>query len=115
MVHIDAADSFGLLSLAVSALALCGIVIVQADIRTDDGRVNDTLWVTDRSGRKITAEDELRELRLSLILIEHFSRRLHRATNPEAALVHFSRFASATMARPAWAERVRGPGPARSA
>ena len=79
-------------------------MIVQADIRTEDGRVNDTLWVTDRAGHKITAEDQLRELRLSLILIEHFSRRLHRATNPEAALVHFSRFASETMARPAWAQ-----------
>ena len=103
MVHIAARDSFGFLSLTVSALALCGIMIGQADIRTDDGRVNDTLWVADRSGHKITDEAQLRELRLSLILIEHFSRRLHRATNPEAALVHFSRFASATMGRPAWA------------
>src|SRR5262249_36744281 len=28
----------------------------------------------------------------------------HRATNPQAALLHFSRFANETMARPAWAE-----------
>ena len=68
VVHIAAGDSFGFLSLTVSALALCGIMIVQADIRTGDGRVNDTLWVTDRSGHKITAESQLRELRLSLDL-----------------------------------------------
>jgi [glutamine synthetase] adenylyltransferase / [glutamine synthetase]-adenylyl-L-tyrosine phosphorylase len=103
VVHLAAADRFGFLSLTVSALSLCGIMIGQADIRTNDGRVSDTLWVTDRSGHKITGEARLRELRLSLILIEHFSRRLHRATNPEAALVHFSRFASATMERPDWA------------
>ncbi len=62
------------------------------------------LWVTDRWGHKITSEPKLRELRLSLLLIERFSRRLPRATDPEAALVHFSRFATETMARPDWAE-----------
>lgn len=104
VVRIGARDSLGFLYLTASALALCGIRIVRADIRTSGGRVADTLWVTDRSGRAITAEPQLRELRLSLILIEHFSRRLPRATDPEAALVHFSRFATETMARPDWAE-----------
>src|SRR5205807_1419582 len=104
VVHIGAQDSFGFLYLTSSALALCGIMIVQADIRTHAGRVDDTLWVTDRFGRKITAEPKLRELRLSLILIEHFCSRLPEATNPEAALLHFSRFATDTMARPNWAE-----------
>lgn len=103
-VRIGARDGLGFLYLTASALALCGIRIVQADIRTEGGRVVDTLWVTDRSARAITAEPQLRELRLSLILIEHFSRRLPRATDPEAALVHFSRFATETMARPDWAE-----------
>jgi glutamate-ammonia-ligase adenylyltransferase len=107
VVHIDARDSFGFLSLTANALALCGIMITQADIRTVDGRVNDTLWVTSRGGQKITSEEELRELRLSLILIEHFSSRLHRATDPKAALLHFSRFANETMARSDWAEEFQ--------
>jgi glutamate-ammonia-ligase adenylyltransferase len=104
VVAITARDSLGFLYLTASALALCGIRIVQADIRTGGGRVDDTLWVTDRWGHKITAETRIRELRLSLILIEHFSSRLPLATNPEAALVHFSKFATETMARPDWAE-----------
>jgi glutamate-ammonia-ligase adenylyltransferase len=104
VVRIGALDHFGFLSLTASALALCGIMIVQADIRTLGGRVEDTLWVTDRWGAKITAEPQIRELRLSLILIEHFSSYLPQATNPESALVHFSRFANETMARPDWAE-----------
>src|SRR5207249_532247 len=103
VVQIGARDSLGFFSLTASALALCGVMIVQADLRTDGGRVEDTLWVADRWGKKITAEPRLRELRLSLILIEHFSSRLPRATNPEAALVHFSRFATEAMARPDWA------------
>jgi glutamate-ammonia-ligase adenylyltransferase len=103
-VHIAARDSFGFLSLTASALALCGIMIVEADIRTEDGRADDTLWVTGRAGQKITDEAQLGQLRLSLILIEHFSSRLQRATNPEAALIHFSRFATETMSRPGWAE-----------
>jgi glutamate-ammonia-ligase adenylyltransferase len=107
VVRIAARDSFGFLSLTANALALCGIMIAQADIRTEDGRVDDTLWVTSRAGQKITSAQQLRELRLSLILIEHFSSRLHRATNPKAALLHFSRFANETMARPAWAEEFQ--------
>jgi glutamate-ammonia-ligase adenylyltransferase len=103
-VRIKVRDSFGFLSLTASALALCGIRIVQAEIRTDAGAVDDVLWVTDRWGHKITSEPKLRELRLSLILIEHFSSRLPRAADPEAALLHFSRFATETMARPDWAE-----------
>ena len=103
-VRVRVRDSFGFLSLTASALALCGIRIVQSEIRTDGDRVDDVLWVTDRWGQKIVSEPKLRELRLSLILIEHFSSRLPRATDPEAALVHFSRFATETMARPDWAE-----------
>ena len=77
---------------------------MQAEIRTIDDQVDDVLWVTDRWGHKITSEPKLRELRMSLILIEHFSSRLPCATDPEAALVHFSRFATETMARPDWVE-----------
>ncbi|MGO9599589.1 MAG: hypothetical protein ACLP7Q_16490 [Isosphaeraceae bacterium] len=106
-VRIRGADSFGFLSLTASALALCGIRIVQAEIRTIDEVVDDRLWVTDRWGHKITAEARLHELRRTLILIEHFSSRLPRATDPEAALVHFSRFASETMARPDWASEFQ--------
>jgi glutamate-ammonia-ligase adenylyltransferase len=101
-VRVGARDSFGFLSLTASALALCGVMIVQADIHTDSGRVQDTFWVTDRFGRRIEDAHRLRELRLSLILIEHYSSYLPHATDAEAALVHFSRFAADTMALPDW-------------
>jgi glutamate-ammonia-ligase adenylyltransferase len=104
VVSVGARDSFGFLSLTTSALALCGIMIVRADIRTREGRVDDTFWVTDRFGRRIEDQARLRELRLALILIEHYSSYLPHATNPESALVHFSRFATDTMARSDWAE-----------
>jgi glutamate-ammonia-ligase adenylyltransferase len=101
-VRVGARDSFGFLSLTASALALCGVMIVQADVQTRAGRVEDTFRVTDRFGRRIEDEHRLRELKLSLILIEHYSSYLPHATDPEAALVHFSRFAADTMARPDW-------------
>jgi [glutamine synthetase] adenylyltransferase / [glutamine synthetase]-adenylyl-L-tyrosine phosphorylase len=104
VVRVGARDSFGFLSLTTSALALCGIRIIRADVRTEGGRVDDAFWVTDRFGRRIDDEVRLRELRLSLILIEHCSSYLPHATDPEAALVHFSRFARETMARPDWAQ-----------
>jgi glutamate-ammonia-ligase adenylyltransferase len=102
LVRIAARDSLGFLSVMAGALALCGIRIQEAEIRTGDGRVDDALWITDRPGRPITDATRLRELKLSLILIEHFSARLPRAADPEAALLHFSRFALETMARPNW-------------
>lgn len=104
LVRLKAPDRFGFLSLTASALALCGVRIAQADVRTRDDRVDDTFRVTDRNGRRIEAEPRLRELRLSLILIEHYSGYLPHASNPEAALVHFSRFAADTMARSDWSE-----------
>ena len=79
-------------------------MIVQADVHTRSGRVDDTFRVTDRFGRRIEDAHRLRELRLSLILIEHYSSYLPHATDPEAALVHFSRFAADTMARPDWGD-----------
>jgi len=103
-VRVSARDSFGFLSLTASALALCGVMIVQADVHTRSGRVDDTFRVTDRFGRRIEDVHRLRELRLSLILIEHYSSYLPHATDPEAALVHFSRFAADTMARPDWGD-----------
>ena len=103
-VRIRGRDSLGFLSLTASALALCGIRIVHAEITTIDERVDDTIWVTDRWGKQIVDDRKLRELRFSLIMIEEFSGRLPHAVDPEAALVHFSRFATETMARPDWAE-----------
>lgn len=102
-VRVQTRDRFGFLPLTASALALCGIGILQADIRTLDDLVDDTFLVVDRSGRPIEDEPRLRELRLSLVLIAHSSAYLPHATNPESALVHFSRFARDTMARPDWA------------
>jgi len=101
-VRVGARDSFGFLSLTTSALALCGVMIAQADIHTRSGRVDDSFWVTDPFGRRIEDAQRLRELRLSLILIEHYSSYLPHATDPEAALVHFSRFAADTMGQPDW-------------
>jgi len=104
-VHVGARDSFGFLSLTASALALCGVMIVQADIHTRSGRADDTFWVTDRFGRRIEDPQRLRELQLSLILIEHYSSYLPHATDPEAALLHFSRFAADTMTEPDWVDK----------
>ena len=104
LVRVGARDSFGFLSLTTSALALCGVMVVQADIQTQSGRVDDTFRVADRFGRRIEGEPRLRELRLSLTLIEHYSSYLPHATNPESALIHFSRFAAETMARPDWGD-----------
>lgn len=102
-VRVSARDRFGFLSLATGALALCGFAIVQADIRTQAGRVVDTFQVVDPFGRRIPPGPRLEGLRLALLLVAHYSAYLPSAANPEAALVHFSRFATETMAGADWA------------
>lgn len=102
-VHVRARDSFGFLSLTTGALALCGFAIIQADIRTQDDLAVDTFQVVDPFGRHIPPGPRLEGLQLALILVAHYSAYLPSAANPEAALVHFSRFATETMARPEWA------------
>lgn len=105
VVRVRARDSLGFLSLTASALSLSGVRIVQADIRTgNDGRADDTLWVTDRAGNKLVGELKVRALELALTLIEHFSIFLPHAADPETSLVHFSRFANDTMTRSDFAE-----------
>lgn len=106
LVRVVGPDAFGFLTLTAMALSLCGLRIVKADVKTlDNRRADDLLWITDRAGRKLEDPLKLRSLRSTIILIEHFSRRLPQASDPESALVHFSRFAAETMTRPDWDAR----------
>jgi glutamate-ammonia-ligase adenylyltransferase len=102
VVGVKGRDVFGFLALTANALAHSGVTIVQAEIRSHGGAVDDTFWVTDRFGRRIELGPHSRELRLSLTLIAHSSAYLPHATNPASALVHFSRFAAETMSRLDW-------------
>lgn len=86
---VRAADTRGILFELTSALALLNVNIERLRIRTVDGRVRDTVWITDARRRNYTDESRLSELRESATLILQFMRLLARTPNPEQALEQF--------------------------
>lgn len=107
VLRLKADDSLGFLYELTNALALCEIDIKSMTIRTQDGRVEDTLLVTDaRRGGKITAEHRLKELEAAIVLIKQFTHLLPNAPNPEAALLHFRSLIAELFQRPNWVEEL---------
>lgn len=72
-----------------SALHLHGVSIESVDIRTTSGWVEDTFEITDLSGRAITDEATLNQLRLSAAFTKQFTYFLDRAPDPYRALQRF--------------------------
>ena len=66
VVEIDAVDRLGLLSDFFRVIGGLGLEIAHARINTDKGAAQDTFYLTDASGDKITDRDTLRALREGL-------------------------------------------------
>src|SRR5690606_19300753 len=93
------ADSRGILFEVTSALSMLNVSIERLRIRTVDGAVRDTVWITDARGRHFTDESRLQELRESATLILQFMRMLARTPNPEQALQQFAQLTEDLVAR----------------
>ncbi len=106
ILRIDAPDTVGFLYEFTNALAISGIYIDRVVIDTVGSRVQDVLFVTDGNGRKVTAADRLRELRVATVLIKHFTHLLPFSPNPESALVHFRDFIDQLFHRPNWTDEL---------
>jgi glutamate-ammonia-ligase adenylyltransferase len=106
VLRIDAADTAGFLYEFTNALAISGVEIDQVVIDTVGSRVQDVIFVTDRSHRKIVEAEKQRELRSATVLIKHFTHLLPFSPNPEAALVHFREFIDQLFRRPNWPDEL---------
>jgi glutamate-ammonia-ligase adenylyltransferase len=106
VLDISGDDIPGFLYELANGLALFDIQVNRFIIRTVGKRVADTLYVTDREGRKITDEEELYELKAVVVLIKHFSHLLPRSSNPEAALLHFREFLVQLLEQEHWVEQL---------
>lgn len=106
LLNIDALDTVGFLYEFANALAMNGVYIARVIIETVGSRVQDTLYVTDAHGRKITAPNKERELRAAVVLIKHFTHLLPLSPNPEAALLHFRQFLGQLFTRPNWPDEL---------
>lgn len=103
---IRARDTMGFLYELAHAFALSEISIGCVELRTVDGIANDTLFVTDQSGKKITDPAILHELKTTIVLIKHFTHLLPHCPNPASALVHFREFLAQLLSRPDWPNEV---------
>ncbi|GAP62967.1 hypothetical protein ARMA_1390 [Ardenticatena maritima] len=102
VLHIQSRDTVGFLFELSNALTINGIDIARVVVRSEGEQVHDTLWVTDREGRKITDEHRLRQLRAAIVLVKHFTHLLPHSPNPVQALRSFRDFLANLFANPNW-------------
>ena len=100
-------DTSGFLFAYANALAMARVNIERAEIRTVQGEVRDTFWLTDRRGRKITDERRVHELRVGTALVKHFTHLLPRSPNPSQALRQFHALTQQMLSRPDWTSDLR--------
>jgi glutamate-ammonia-ligase adenylyltransferase len=106
-LQIRSDDSFGFLFEFTNALALLGVNIERAEIRTVGNEAHDTFWVTDAQRHKIDDEARLRDLRVAAALIKHFTHLLPASPNPAQALRQFSALTAQMLSRPDWTAELR--------
>lgn len=106
VIHISAQDTSGFLYELTNALALLNVDVRQMEIQTVGLRVRDTLRATDESGRKLLDPRRQHELRVAIVLIQHFTDWLPQSPDPEAALLHFQQLLESELREPDWLERL---------
>jgi len=106
VLHIDAPDTVGFLYELTNALAYSRVYIARVSVESYEGRVYDSLFVTDAGGRKIEAPGKLRELRAAVVLIKHFTHLLPQTPDPETALLHFREFIGQLFRQSTWPDEL---------
>jgi len=106
VLSIHAPDTIGFLYEFTNALALNDAYIARVTVDSAGSRVQDTLYLTDAHGNKITDPRRQRELRAASVLVKHFTHLLPHSPNPEAALLHFREFLGQLFLRPDWPDEL---------
>lgn len=106
VLRIGTVDSVGFLFEFSNALALNHINIIRMEVKSVGNRVNDTFFVTNSDGKKITSPQKERELRTATVLIKHFTHLLPFSPNPETALLHFREFLGQLFERQNWPDEL---------
>jgi glutamate-ammonia-ligase adenylyltransferase len=104
-LRIQGQDTPGFLFALTNALALLGINIVRAEIRTLDGESDDLFWVSDAHGERLDAQ-RIDQVRAAVALIKQFTVLLPHAPNPAQALTDFSALTRQLLARADWSAEL---------
>ncbi len=106
VLHIESADSIGFLYELTNALTLSGVNIEQVHLKTQHGRVFDTLHITTGDGQRITDDRGIQQLRAAIVLIKHFTHLLPQSSAPRRALRQFREFLEEFFKREDWVEEL---------
>ena len=106
VLKIQSADTIGFLYELSNALTFSGIDTRRVIVATDHNQVSDILFVTDQEGKKVTDEDQLKELRATIVLIKHFTHLLPESSNPEKALRRFREFLRKRRSQSNWVQEL---------
>lgn len=106
LLEISAPDTTGFLYEMTNALALNGVYIARVEVSSSGNRVQDTLYVVDANGQKMTESIRQRELRAAIALVKHFTHLLPLSPNPERALLHFRNFLAQLFEHPNWPDEL---------
>ncbi len=110
ILRITALDTLGFLFEFANALTTLNVNIDQVEVRTEGGQVDDTFWVTDMAGRKLTDAGRLKELRATAALIKQFTHLLPLSPDPAQALRQFRALTSQMLTRPDWVSELHALG-----
>ncbi|MCX7005189.1 MAG: glutamate-ammonia-ligase adenylyltransferase [bacterium] len=109
---VVAQDTPAFLYTLTNALALQSVRIERVVIRTTDGRIEDQIDVTDARGGKISDDEALNQIKLSVLLTKQFTYFLTQAPDPYAALARFEQLVGAVLRAPSrgqWLDVLSNP------
>jgi glutamate-ammonia-ligase adenylyltransferase len=92
VMEVRSEDTFGFLYAISNALAMRGIYIHKAKIRSEAGEANDWFFIVNRWNRKFEDSHDQQRLQMAVSMIKEFTRFLPGAPDPAAALRHFDQF-----------------------
>ena len=106
LLTIRSVDTIGFLFAFTNALTSLRVNVRRAKVRTINGRVEDTFWLTDSSLGKIESEHKLQQIRVAAALIKQFTHLLPTAPDPAQALRQFNSLTAQLLARPDWVSEL---------
>ena len=106
LLTIRSVDTIGFLFAFTNALTSLRVNVRRAKVRTINGRVEDTFWLTDSSLGKIESEHKLQQIRVAAALIKQFTHLLPNAPDPAQALRQFNALTAQLLARPDWVSEL---------
>lgn len=88
-LDVSGGDSFGFFFEVSNALAICGFRIRRTELGEHEGRIQDTIYVSEEAGGQVLAQERIEELRTAITLIKQFTTWIPSNSDPHRALIRF--------------------------